>query len=48
MATSLVLGERRYVHMIVANVLSLAVVFLVFRTAFSVVLPEGFLERMIR
>ena len=47
-AASLVLGERRYVHMIVANVLSLAVVYLVFRTAFSVVLPEGFLERMIR
>lgn len=47
-ATSLVLGERRYVHMIVANVLSLAVVYLVFQTAFSVVLPEGFLERMFR
>ena len=47
-AASLVLGERRYVHMIVVNMLSLAVVFLVFRTAFSVVLPEGFLERMIR
>ena len=47
-AASLVLGERRYVHMIVSNVVSLAVVYLVFQTAFSVVLPEGLLERMFR
>jgi putative tricarboxylic transport membrane protein len=47
-AASLVLGERRYVHMLVINVLSLAVVYLVFRTAFSVVLPEGLVERMFR
>jgi putative tricarboxylic transport membrane protein len=47
-AASLVLGERRYVHMIIANVLSLAAVYLVFRTAFSVVLPEGFVERIFR
>ncbi len=45
-ASSLALGERRYVHMIVSNVLSLAVVYLVFQTAFSVVLPAGFVERM--
>ena len=45
-ALSLVLGERRYVHMIVSNLLSLAVVYLIFQTAFSVVLPTGFVERM--
>ena len=45
-AASLVLGERRYVHMIVSNLLSLAVVYLIFQTAFSVVLPTGFVERM--
>ena len=43
---SLVLGERRYVHMIVANALSLVVVYLVFQTAFSVVLPIGPVERL--
>lgn len=48
MAASLVLGEKRYVPMIVANVISLAAVYLVFQTAFSVVLPEGFVERMFR
>lgn len=47
-AASLVLGERRYAHMIVVNVIMLAAVYLVFRTAFSVVLPEGFVERMFR
>ncbi|MDR2787030.1 MAG: tripartite tricarboxylate transporter TctB family protein [Candidatus Accumulibacter sp.] len=47
-AASLVLGERRYAHMIVLNALSLAAVYLVFRTAFSVVLPEGFVERLFR
>jgi putative tricarboxylic transport membrane protein len=47
-AASLVLGEKRYVHMVVSNVISLAVVYLVFQTAFSVVLPEGFVERMFR
>lgn len=43
---SLVLGERRYVHMIVANALSLVAVYLVFQTAFSVVLPIGPIERL--
>jgi putative tricarboxylic transport membrane protein len=47
-AASLVLGERRYAHMIVVNVLSLAAVYLVFQTAFSVVLPEGLVEGMFR
>ncbi|MDR0441310.1 MAG: tripartite tricarboxylate transporter TctB family protein [Candidatus Accumulibacter sp.] len=47
-AASLVLGERRYAHMIVANTVSLAAVYFVFRTVFSVVLPEGFVERMFR
>lgn len=44
--TSLVLGERRYIKMIFVNALSLAVVYLVFQTAFSVVLPTGPLERL--
>ena len=48
MAASRVLGERRYARMIVVNALMLAVVYLVFQTAFSVVLPEGFVERMFR
>jgi putative tricarboxylic transport membrane protein len=43
---SLVLGERRYVYMIFVNALSLAAVYLVFQTAFSVVLPTGFVERL--
>jgi hypothetical protein len=47
-AASRVLGEKRYARMIVVNVISLAVVYLVFQTAFSVVLPEGFVERMFR
>jgi putative tricarboxylic transport membrane protein len=47
-AASLVLGERRYARMIAVNALSLAAVYLVFQTAFSVVLPEGFVERMFR
>ncbi|MDR1934222.1 MAG: tripartite tricarboxylate transporter TctB family protein [Candidatus Accumulibacter sp.] len=47
-AASLVLGEKRYLHMLAVNVLSLAAVYLVFQTAFSVVLPEGFVERMFR
>ena len=46
MASSLVLGERRYVHMTILNVLSLATVYLVFQTAFSVVLPTGPVERL--
>ena len=45
-ASSLVLGERRYVRMIAVNALSLAVVYLVFQTAFSVLLPSGPLERL--
>jgi putative tricarboxylic transport membrane protein len=47
-ASNLVLGERRYARMIVINVITLAAVYLVFQTAFSVVLPEGPLERMFR
>jgi putative tricarboxylic transport membrane protein len=46
--TSLLLGEKRYGHMIAVNVMTLAVLYLVFQTAFSVVLPEGFVERMFR
>ncbi len=45
-ASSVVLGEQRYLRMIVVNMLSLAAVYLVFQTAFSVVLPEGPLERL--
>jgi putative tricarboxylic transport membrane protein len=45
---SLVLGERRYARMIVSNALMLAAVYLVFQTAFSVMLPEGFVERIFR
>jgi hypothetical protein len=47
-AASRVLGERRYARMIAVNALMLAVVYLVFQTAFSVVLPEGFVERIFR
>ena len=44
--SSLVLGERRYVRMVLVNVLTLAGVYLVFQTAFSVVLPVGPIERI--
>ncbi|MDR1709619.1 MAG: tripartite tricarboxylate transporter TctB family protein [Candidatus Accumulibacter sp.] len=48
MAASFVLGEKRLLRMFVSNVAALAGVYLVFQTAFSVVLPEGFVERMLR
>lgn len=44
--SSLVLGERRYVRMTAVNLLTLAAVYLVFQTAFSVVLPAGLVERI--
>ncbi len=47
-ASSLVLGERRVVRLIVVNALSLAAVYLVFQTAFSVVLPTGPVEALFR
>ena len=46
--SSIVLGERRIAHLLVVNVLSLAAVYLVFQTAFSVVLPAGFVERILQ
>jgi putative tricarboxylic transport membrane protein len=46
--SSLALGERRYVWMTAVNVLTLAAVYLVFQTAFSVVLPVGPIERIFR
>jgi hypothetical protein len=48
LAASRVLGERRYARMFAVNAFLLAVVYLVFQTAFSVVLPEGFVERLFR
>ncbi len=46
--SSLVLGEKRYMRLLLINLLALAAVYLVFQTAFSVVLPEGPFERLLR
>ena len=46
--SSAALGERRWLRLIVLNVLILAAVYLVFQTVFSVVLPEGFVERIFK
>jgi putative tricarboxylic transport membrane protein len=46
--SSVALGERRWLRMIVINVVILALVYLVFQTAFSVVLPEGPIERIFK
>ena len=46
--SSIVLGEKRYGRLLLINILALATVYLVFQTAFSVVLPEGPVERLFR
>lgn len=46
--SSIVLGDRRFVRMVIVNALILAAVYLVFQTAFSVVLPAGPLERIFK
>jgi putative tricarboxylic transport membrane protein len=42
------LGHRRIVHTVVIAAVSLAVIYVVFQTAFSVVLPEGVLKGLLR
>jgi hypothetical protein len=43
-----VLGERRFARTLVVSAVSLACIYVVFRTAFSVVLPEGILKGVLR
>jgi putative tricarboxylic transport membrane protein len=43
-AAMFALGSRRIVYTIVVSALSLAAIYLVFQTAFSVVLPDGVLR----
>jgi hypothetical protein len=40
----LVLGSQRILFTIIVSAVSLAVIYVVFQTAFSVVLPEGILR----
>ena len=47
-ASSVVLGERRWLRLILVNALTLAAVYLVFQTVFSVVLPTGPVEALFR
>lgn len=47
-ASMFALGSRRIVFTIVVSALSLAAIYLVFQTAFSVVLPEGVLRGVLR
>jgi hypothetical protein len=42
------LGERRIVRTLVISAISLACIYVVFQTAFSVVLPEGILKGVLR
>ena len=42
------LGERRVLHTALISVVSLAVIYVIFQTAFSVVLPEGILRGVFR
>ncbi|MBK7472532.1 MAG: hypothetical protein IPI73_19865 [Betaproteobacteria bacterium] len=42
------LGSRRIVFTLVVSAVSLAAIYLVFQTAFSVVLPEGVLRGVLR
>jgi len=44
-ASMYALGERRILRTVAISVVSLAAIYLVFQTAFSVVLPEGLIER---
>ena len=46
--SNVALGERRWLRLILMNALILTLVYLVFQTAFSVVLPEGFVERIFK
>ncbi len=43
-AAMFALGSRRILYTIVVSALSLAAIYLIFQTAFSVVLPEGVLR----
>ena len=47
-ASMFTLGSRRIVFTLVVSALSLAAIYLVFQTAFSVVLPEGVLRGVLR
>lgn len=42
------LGERRILRTLVVSAISLACIYIVFQTAFSVVLPEGILKGVLR
>jgi len=42
------LGERRILRTLVVSAISLACIYVVFQTAFSVVLPEGILKGVLR
>jgi hypothetical protein len=44
----LALGERRIVRTLAVSAVSLACIYIVFQTAFSVVLPEGILKGLLR
>ena len=43
-AAMFVLGDRRILHIAVISAVSLAVIYVIFQTAFSVVLPDGVLR----
>ncbi len=47
-ASMLALGSRRILFTIVVSAVSLAVIYVIFQTAFSVVLPEGVLRGVLR
>jgi putative tricarboxylic transport membrane protein len=47
-AAMFTLGDRRIGHCVVVSTISLAAIYVVFQTAFSVVLPEGVLRGLFR
>ena len=47
-ASMFALGERRILHSALVSAISLAVIYVIFRTAFSVVLPDGVLRGVLR
>ena len=47
-AAMFALGERRILRTALISVVSLAVIYVIFQTAFSVVLPEGILRGVFR
>ena len=47
-AAMFALGSRRIWHTVLISAVSLAVIYVIFQTAFSVVLPEGVLRGVFR